>query len=388
MQQKKKGKHKHKHVKHKKKKISFGQLKTYLVIILGVILLVNVFLIANLNTKLSEKIGEIKESAKPALVELLVLKDSKCDDCFDIDSIVDNIKKSNVNVTKEKTIEANSDEGKNLIERYEIEKLPTVILTGEVNKTNIRDMDEKQDALVFTALQPPYINSEGEVVGRVTVTHLLETSCDDCNDLGNLVKQFKSSGVSVFKENWVNSDSLYGKELIKKYNIKKLPTIIFSPDLGEYDDIMENWQLFGSSEDDDSFVIRTAEAVGIPYYDLEKNRVAGLVDITYLTDESCEECYDAGVHKTIVTERFGIKLGSETSVDISSEEGKQLIEKYNITSVPTVILSEDAIVYSTLRQVWAGVGSIEDDGSFIFRNILAMRGSVFKDLTTGELKGK
>ena len=54
----------------------------------------------------------------------------------------------------------------------------------------------------------------------------------------------------------------------------------------------------------------------------------------------------------ILTERY---------TDISSETGKELVRKYNITFAPTVILSKDAALYPSLAVVWPQVGSVEAD---------------------------
>ena len=40
-----------------------------------------------------------------------------------------------------------------------------------------------------------------------------------------------------------------------------------------------------------------------------------------------------------------IKIDSEETYDISDAKGKALLSKYNITQVPTVILSSDVNVY-------------------------------------------
>ena len=374
---------------HKQKTPNFEQFRIPLIIILGIVLIVNISFMSGLNSGIDKRMKELELASMPAMVELLVLKDSSCDICFDIDAVVSKVKRYKVNITEERIIEYDSEEGKALIAKHGIEKIPAIVVTGEIDKAKIGIMDKKEDSLIFTNPNPPYIKTEtGDIAGRVTVTYLTESSCTLCNDPADLVSQFKEKGVNIFKETIVSADSKYAQQLIKKYDIKKLPTTIFSKDLSEYTDITENWGLLGSVEDDGNFVLRTTDAIGIPYFDLDENKVIGLVEVIYLIDKSCDECYDVDIHRTILVQRFGAKLGKETRLDVSDEQGKHLIEKYNITSVPTVILSGDAGVYLQLRRTWMGVGTIEDDGSYIFRNMGAMQGSVYKDLATGEIKGK
>ena len=76
-------------------------------------------------------------------------------------------------------------------------------------------------------------------------------------------------------------------------------------------------------------------------------------------------------------------MNSEKTVDIASDEGKALIKKYSIKSVPTIILSKDADAYPALKQIWQQVGSVEEDGNYVFREVTQM-GS-YKDLTTGDV---
>src|SRR3989344_5269520 len=55
-----------------------------LVIILGIALAINLVLTFSLNKSIGEKTEAAKEDAKPAKIELIVIKDSKCSDCYDI----------------------------------------------------------------------------------------------------------------------------------------------------------------------------------------------------------------------------------------------------------------------------------------------------------------
>ena len=175
--------------------------------------------------------------------------------------------------------------------------------------------------------------------------------------------------------------------MIAKYNITKVPTLVFSAEMGEYSEVRAGWNVLGTVEQDGAFVIRAAQALGIPYYDLQKKEVIGILDVTYITDNSCETCYNVSVHKLIL-QRFGIKIGKETTVDISEAGGKALLDKYKITKVPTIVLSEDASAYPALQQVWPTVGSVEIDGIFVFRKPEAMTGSLYKDLATGQVLGQ
>ena len=86
-------------------------------------------------------------------------------------------------------------------------------------------------------------------------------------------------------------------------------------------------------------------------------------------------------------QNFGIKLGTETTMDVNTDEGKALAEKYGITKVPAIIMGSSAKDYPTIDQVWSQVGTVADDGSYILSKI-ELLGLVYKDLATGEIMGK
>ena len=65
-------------------------------------------------------------------------------------------------------------------------------------------------------------------------------------------------------------------------------------------------------------------------------------------------------------------IRGERTVDVSSAEGRSLMRTYSITAVPTVILSKDAVAYDALMRAWASVGTVEKDGSLVFRDLSVM----------------
>ena len=187
------------------------------------------------------------------------------------------------------------------------------------------------------------------------------------------------------EENTVWASSSAGLSLIRNYNITKAPSFTLSSDAFEYDIIKEAWSQVGTVENDGSLVYRE---VSPPYFDLTTKETKGLVDVTFITDETCTECYNVTVHKAILTNPAGYNLyiREEKFIDIADDEGEELLEKYNITAVPTFILTEGAQYYTMLNAIWPQVGTVEDDGTYVFRNIGVME-VVYRDLTTGEVVG-
>ena len=105
-----------------------------------------------------------------------------------------------------------------------------------------------------------------------------------------------------------------------------------------------------------------------PYFDVAKGSAVGLVDVKFLTDKSCSECYDPVVVHTSLLGRLGVFFNSTETFDADDEAGKALIKQYALTKIPTIVLSGDIALYEKLTSVWSQVGTVETDGSYVFRS--------------------
>lgn len=352
-------------------------------IILILVAIFNIVQTSSFNSLLDERLAAVKEATKPAELQMITITDYSCNDCFDIQPIIDTIKKSHVNITQEQSLNFDSEEAKELISEYGIEKIPSVLLFGQINKTSIRNMEPQDDALVFKSLIPPYTDAiTGELQGRVSTILVQDSSCDNCYNLDVLLNSLKQSGVVITSERTVEMNSVEGQGLISQYSIQTIPTLILSSDLEIYGSgITGSWTQLGSVESNGYYVTRLSNP---PYVDLTENRVVGLLSMTVITDETCTECYDPNsFHKPILV-NMGAVFGEEKSVDISTSEGQTLIEKYNIEKVPTIILEGDVGAYSVIVSAWKDVGTVETDGTYVFRLVDVSR-QPYKDLTTGEI---
>ncbi|MBI4447850.1 hypothetical protein HY643_02625 [Candidatus Woesearchaeota archaeon] len=347
-------------------------------IILVAITLYNTFQISSLGNTFQQKLTETKEASKPAEIQLMTIQDSNCEDCFNILPIVESIKKANVKLTKEESIELASQKAAEIIEKYRIEKIPTVIVTGELSKAKLANLEEKRGALVFTQLTPPYTDAASkQVMGKVTATLLRDASCDKCVNMSTFLTQLKQVGVQIASEKIIEKKSAEAKELISKYTLKSLPTIIFSSDLKVYGEILNNWEQIGSVESDGSYIVRVTPP---PYFDLTKNKVVGMVSMSILFDGTCADCYNATAFHQPILQNIGVAIGEEKHIDVSSKEGKALVEAYNIEKVPTLILKGDIEEYPSLVNAWKSVGTVETDGTYVFRKVEIAQAK-YKNLT-------
>ncbi|MBT5022633.1 hypothetical protein HOK51_03575 [Candidatus Woesearchaeota archaeon] len=373
--------------KQRKSKSSFltTKLIPFLIAFLVIMVVYNAVSLMDIGKALGPAIYHVNEVKAPAKISIAVISDASCNLCSDIAPDVNKIKAKNIEIENEAFFDVSSPESQVLVAKYAIEKIPAILVIGEIDKVKLPGFKQVKDVLLFDNVKPPFVLvKNGEQRGAVQITHLKNSDCEDCVSWDGVIANLAKDQLTVAGVEVVEYDSAEGKELIQKYDINKLPTLLFSNDLAEYPDIAGTWAERGSVEPDGMYVLRE---VGAPYYDFDSGNIKGLVEVTYLVDESCEECYDVAVHKSILG-KYGVKINSEKTVDIASSEGKEILEKYEITQVPTIVLSEGVSVYSQLAQIWASVGSVEEDDSYVFRNVANMGGIVFKDLETGELVGQ
>ena len=377
----KKEEHHHAHGPHHSNKKNKLDILLIAAAVLAVILIINIFLTFNITQNLKSNLEAAKEAARPAKIQLTLIKNSKCNTCFDASAVVNYIKSQKVELLSEKTFEFNSNEAKGLISKYKIEKIPSVLVTGELGKLNLQGFDKKEDAMVLSQLNPPYTDAiSGKVRGLVSLKLLADPTCDKCDKLGAILAQIGFAGIKIAEQKNVSINSDEGKFLISKYKLDFVPTLILSEDAGEYSIIQQAWPRIGTKEKD-AYVLRT---VYPPFINLTTGKLRGLVNIIYLNDTSCTECYDVSIHKLILTspQSFAISFGKEEVIDLSSSKGKELIQKYGIEKVPTVILSYEAGVYPSsagLNQLF----SIEKDNSYVFRKPDVV--GAYKDLTTNAI---
>ncbi len=363
----------------------------YIFIALAIVLsAVNFSLILTRNEKVQEAVRLAEQQNQPAKLELIKITTSSCQDCFDIDTVVENLKKANVNVTSEKTSDFSSAEAKRLIDQYKIEKLPTVIVLGEVNRSNVVNLwnqnwqvemkDGTQVSAVYSAISPPYVDASGNIKGLVNLTHIVDQSCPKCADLTQVISFFKQQNVKFSSEKTIDYTSSEAKDIIAEFGVQRVPALIISKDILDYTAIAQVWNQLNTTEKQGFYALHTTAP---PYRDLATNKIDGLVRVVYLNDSTCENCYNVQVNRQILERNFGVVVVNDTVVDINSDYGKSLIKQYNVTKVPIILASPDAKFYALFIQIWPQVGDVANDGWFVMRKPEAI--GTYKDLSTGQV---
>jgi hypothetical protein len=237
---------------------------------------------------------------------------------------------------------------------------------------------------VIAAPAPVYIDLlANRTVGRVNAIIIEDTKCHECTNLSMLIEFMKGTGISIANTTVLNLSEKNATELISKYNITKIPAGIFSADISAYDAIRQAWSNLGTIEADGTYILRE---INPPYRNLSDNRTLGLVAMVNILDLSCTECYNASINRLIL-ESGGVFIANETTYATNSSAGKLLLDKYNITLVPMFLLSPDASAYASLSRIWQGIGTVEKDGWYVFRNPAALKGMKYKNLSSGQVVG-
>ena len=217
---------------------------------------------------------------------------------------------------------------------------------------------------------------------KFELTYIVDNECEQCFDItlfGDMLKE--ADPLSVVESKSVQYNSKEGEKLIKEHGLTKIPALVAEGDINKNEEIKTVLTEIGEITED-VFVFSNVRP---PFINLENNDIVGEFEIIYLKDESCTECYDVTLHRNAL-ENLQLQPSEEKIVDYGSEQGKKLVEDYNIETIPTIILTGELSEFIGFNDLWKQVGTIEEDGTYIFRSIETM--GKYKDLITNTIKGE
>lgn len=189
-------------------------------------------------------------------------------------------------------------------------------------------------------------------------------ACPDCYDIHGYVDQLSDTILMDVDE-------------VDAHNVPTLvtdvlPVIAFNSTIEEYPTLVDGWDVAGTIVNVTDgpyagkwYVLPTQNA---PSYSTVRKKVSGRVTVTYLTMASCTDCYDVHLNRQYLNDSR-ITPYREIDIDAASPSGKQLIELYNITALPTILLDKEADAYTNLAPGWSVVGTQESDGTYVLRNL-------------------
>ncbi len=320
-------------------------------------------------------------------VSLVSIKASGCDLCHGEEIAAERIKNLSKtyrwDIINETILESNSTEALEYITKYEITVLPTIIVSKEANKTkdfvdawlDAGHTVESDGAFVLRDPTPPFLE-DGVIYGLIYGVEIATSECGRCIDYKDIYKYLQRHDLVPVVDVYNYTDPK-AQEYISKYNITKLPSLVI------YKSGEMNGQSFVDFIDGFKEFIVPAEDAYIfanyppPYFDLTSNETKdGIVSVVTLGDRYCADCYDPIVHADFLSsDPTNLFIIDVQQLDVNDEEGFNYITKYKITDFPTSILSKEAGDYPVIQGKWKGiVGSVEGDGSHIFRNMSQLKG--------------
>ncbi|MBW2969676.1 hypothetical protein KY319_00980 [Candidatus Woesearchaeota archaeon] len=365
------------------KKQKESNLNTYLVIIVVIAVAIGLYFM------LSGTKAPMPKAEQQKQVTVLLLG-TDCEECFNISVAVDFVKQQkNINLKEVKEIKL--EEAKETAQKYNITKLPAVVITGEISNLTIPNFNKAEDALIFDMTPPPYYDVEtGEIKGKITLIVLEDSECKECFNMSLITAQLEQAGISIAEKKTVEYKGEEGTKLVEKYKIEKIPTLLLSKDALDYEVVQQVWEQVGTQESDGMLVLRM---VSPPYINVNTGEIEGFVNMINIVDEKCTDCYNISVFRNIVEESFGMSIKTEETLDVSTNKARILMKKYSIELVPTVVLSKEADSYPNFAEAWKAIGTEEQDGSFVFREVSLLKNYfdqqnqpfAYKNMTSGKV---
>ena len=215
-----------------------------------------------------------------------------------------------------------------------------------------------------------------------TVTLITAADCPFCSDMAAQKKHLQSQQVDIVDDIMLSADSEQARELIESLGITKLPALVFLSEEPIRSAIIKSTKESNAEAVNDMHLVW--EPSQAPFVDIETGEVQGMVSVTYVTDAQCTDCFDAKSLQRPILQRFGVAIANERIVDIAEAEGAELQKRYNLTKVPTMVLSPDVRLYPLLANAWREVGTVETDGGYVLRAVEALQ-APYKDLTAGKV---
>lgn len=250
--------------------------------VFALVFIANVAVLGFFTVTVNGKLNAALELTAPQKGTLTEIRPEACELCGTMEDFKKQIGTLNVEFASEQVYTAESPEGKQFIQQYSITKLPALVFKAEKSlkpafkkAVETGAVSPSDTVLVWEKPNPPYFDIEkGAAAGLVTVKFLTKKSCAQCYDpvvvhtslLGRL-------GVAFGSTETLDADDEVGKALIEQYSLTKIPAVILSNDAALYDRLTGVWSQVGTVESDGMYIFRSAEVLGVPYYDLEKGEM-------------------------------------------------------------------------------------------------------------------
>ncbi|MEK7213088.1 MAG: hypothetical protein AAB678_01450 [Patescibacteria group bacterium] len=262
--------------------VNFWLLAVFFAVVLGSAGLGGLYL-TRANSMIKDRIAANKETARPANIDAITISDKNCPECFDVALILANLKNANIKLNTSRAVDRSEEEAKTLINKYAIEKLPTLILRGEVQKDDslkaalLQAGDIDGDTFVLRQIGGPYVvAATGEIKGQTELTLIGDSTCDKCYDVRQHQSILFRFGLSP-KTKVVDVNSSEAKALMAKYKISLIPTFVLTGEVKEYPAFLKIWPQVGAVKNNAYIFTQGVPSMGV-YKDLKTGKVINPAD--------------------------------------------------------------------------------------------------------------
>ena len=260
----------------------FNITHAVLFIVVAGLMVTNAILLYYAQHKVQTEKQAAEEAAKPAAIEVVVISAADCKECVDIENLIAPLKNNpKVNIIKEQTVDYATEEGKVLVQKYNLTRVPSLLLRGQTIKvfdpasfTQNLGKQDPDGTLVITNVPPPFMDlSSRKVTGLFSATYLTDKSCKECYATESHRQALAGLGMKPAQEIFVDRAEAAGQALIGKYAIKSAPTIVLTGDLAVYAQFNQVWSQVGTVEKDGAHVFRAGQALMGAYQDLVTGKI-------------------------------------------------------------------------------------------------------------------
>lgn len=224
-------------------------------------------------------VAEEGAALSPNTTAMLILPE-KCPECNSSAVLVENLGKDWANlgtdIVKTNVVYDTSEEGRNMIIRYKIEKLPALVLTKEgqwdsrILTTWLADIGSVEDdgSLVQREVIPPYYDTVNKTIrGKVGYIFITDSACENCYDVkvlaGDLAVVF---GFDIEMAVGYDISSVEGNAIASQYGITEIPAFLVSEDASIYSGFEDFWfRKDNTQEEDGWYVFRDVKYLGVEY---------------------------------------------------------------------------------------------------------------------------
>jgi len=190
---------------------------------------------------------------------------------------------------------------------------------------------------VFLPIKLPSFKSEKVYNLEITIIDGCGEDCFDIDVISDGLKAREDFKIKKLERLDYNSED--ARLLIQKFGITRIPAIIIK----SKDPLADILNI----SNEDTFAINGDYIIfekGVPYLDLSSNKIKGNIELIEIQDTSCKQCGSFSLFKNWL-EEMNVKVDNYKLIDSSSQEGKELIEKNNITYLPSILIEKEIEEY-------------------------------------------